>query len=175
MVSVFSLLLENHMNYQSIFLPYLSEYAIPSDMGTLLLRGIVSNSVASVRGNSTSDRTDLRDDNSPISFNVDLDLRYYTYTTNFLEAYNPVMNHWHGAHESRSVQGRILFNGTLLSAETESALLLGEEQRGTDYISAVMHSHTATYILGKCIFETYIVWQINICKMVFQVKMQRPS
>lgn len=58
------------MNYQSIFLPYLSEHMEPSDVGTLVLRGIVSNSVASMRGNST-----LHHDNKVHTFNFDLDFR----------------------------------------------------------------------------------------------------
>lgn len=129
------------MNYQSIFLPYLSELAEPSDVGTLVLRGIVSNSVASARGNSTSERP------ATSAYNLDLDLRYYTYTTSFLEVYNPAANIWHGVQKSRSLQARVLFNGTVQpTAKFGVRLQAGYRP---EYLNAALHSNTQTYLLGN--------------------------
>lgn len=63
--------------------------------------------------------------------------------------YNPILNYWHGAHKSKSLQSRFLFNGTLLTDAKKSQIRLSEERGGTEYMSMVLHSQSMTYIIGN--------------------------
>lgn len=64
------LLMEYQLNHQSIVVPYTREFMEPTDLGTILIKAVVSNSIGSTRGSLISDAK-----NNKLTYDSDIDLR----------------------------------------------------------------------------------------------------